>query len=63
MTRLTAIFILAPGLAVAAPYERPIPQAQSATAEFWFALASLALLYDAHRLVMRRWEPAGPRGA
>lgn len=57
MTRLIAILLLAPSLALAAPYERPIPQAQSATAEFWFALASLALLiglYAVHRLVMRR---------
>ena len=37
-------------------FDRPIPQAQSATAEIWFALASLALiaaLYAVHRLVMR----------
>lgn len=25
-------------------FDRPIPQAQSATAEFWFGLASLALI-------------------
>ncbi len=25
-------------------FDRPIPQAQSATAEFWFALASVALI-------------------
>lgn len=30
--------------ALAEAYSRPIPQAQSATAEFWFALASLALV-------------------
>lgn len=57
MTRLTTFLLLAPGLAFAAPYERPIPQAQSATAEFWFALASVALLvglYAVHRLVTRR---------
>lgn len=43
--------------AIAAGYERPIPQAQSATAEIWFAFASLALLaalYGVHRLVTRR---------
>lgn len=28
----------------AAGYERPIPQAQSATAELWFALGSIALI-------------------
>jgi hypothetical protein len=38
-------------------FDRPIPQAQSATAELWFALASIALLaalWLVHRLVMRR---------
>jgi len=30
--------------ALAEAFNRPIPQAQSATAEFWFALASLALI-------------------
>ncbi|SMY06369.1 protein NnrT [Flavimaricola marinus] len=37
-------------------FDRPIPQAQSATAEFWFALASLALvaaLVAVQRLVAR----------
>ncbi|SFP19819.1 hypothetical protein SAMN04488056_1296 [Cohaesibacter marisflavi] len=46
-----------PTLAVSAPYDRPIPQAQSATAEFWFGLASVALivaLYCVHRMVSRR---------
>ncbi len=41
----------------AAPYDRPIPQAQSATAELWFGLASVTLiiaLYCVHRLVSRR---------
>ncbi|WP_299153653.1 protein NnrT [uncultured Tateyamaria sp.] len=36
---------------------RPIPQAQSATAEFWYALASLTLLVSMialHWLVSRR---------
>ena len=58
MTRTFAILIaLFPAVASAAAYERPIPQAQSATAEFWFAVASLALLtslYAVHRLVKRR---------
>jgi hypothetical protein len=38
-------------------FDRPIPQAQSATAEIWFALASvtlLAALWLVHRLVMRK---------
>lgn len=41
----------------AAGFDRPIPQAQSATAEFWFALSSIALiaaLVVVHRLVSRR---------
>lgn len=38
-------------------YERPLPQPQSATAELWFGLASLALfisLYAVHRIVAAR---------
>lgn len=49
---LTALFPIA-----AAALDRPIPQAQSATAELWFAGASLAMiiaLYAVHRLVTRR---------
>ncbi|QYX56202.1 protein NnrT [Roseovarius sp. SCSIO 43702] len=41
----------------AAGFDRPIPQAQSATAEVWFAFACLALLaalYAVHWLVTRR---------
>jgi len=48
-------FLAAP--AWAEPFNRPIPQAQSATAEFWFALASLGLviaLIFVQRLVMRK---------
>jgi len=30
--------------AFAESFDRPIPQAQSATAEFWYAMACLALL-------------------
>nr|WP_252731324.1 protein NnrT [Lentibacter algarum] len=43
--------------AMAADFDRPIPQAQSATAEIWFAGASLALiaaLAMVARLVARR---------
>lgn len=36
--------LLLPVLALAAPYDRPIPQPQSSTAEFWFFLASLTLI-------------------
>ncbi|WP_417211702.1 protein NnrT [Antarctobacter sp.] len=38
-------------------FDRPIPQAQSATAEFWYALACIALvlaMIAVHRLVSRR---------
>ncbi|SMX49315.1 protein NnrT [Maliponia aquimaris] len=38
-------------------FDRPIPQAQSATAEFWYALACIALIVSmiaVHRLVSRR---------
>ncbi|MFK7940634.1 MAG: protein NnrT [Roseovarius sp.] len=51
-----AAFILAsPALAEA--YDRPIPQPQSATAEFWYALACVALIAAmvvVQRLVARR---------
>lgn len=46
-----------PSGALAAPFDRPTPMPQSATAEHWFALASLALvvaLYIVHRIVKRR---------
>jgi len=49
------MLIASPALAEA--FERPIPQAQSATAEHWFGGASIALivaLYIVHRLVMRK---------
>lgn len=42
---------------IAAAFDRPIPQAQSATAEVWFALASIALIAAlalVARLVSRR---------
>lgn len=43
--------------AFAESFERPIPQAQSATAEIWFALASVVLiaaLWLVNHLVMRK---------
>ena len=43
--------------ALAEGFDRPIPQAQSATAELWFALACVALvaaLVVVQRLVARR---------
>ncbi|RKF16168.1 protein NnrT [Roseovarius spongiae] len=54
---LTLIFTLIGGPLAAEAYQRPIPQSQSATAEFWFALASIALivaLIAVQRLVARR---------
>lgn len=38
-------------------FDRPVPQAQSATAEFWFAIGSVALILAlvlVQRLVARR---------
>lgn len=55
ITALTAFLAATPAAAEA--FEQPIPQPQSATAELWFALASVALLaalFAVHRLVMRR---------
>lgn len=43
--------------ALAKSFDRPIPQAQSATAELWYAIACLALLaamVAVQRLVSRR---------
>ena len=54
---MALIATLTPSLLAAAPFERPIPQAQSATAEFWFALAALGLalaLGGVARVVARR---------
>lgn len=36
---------LIPSQILAQGYERPIPQPQSATAEFWFFMASLMLIF------------------
>jgi hypothetical protein len=52
---LTAAIALSPAAAMA--LDRPIPAAQTATVELWFAGASLAMiiaLYAVHRLVTRR---------
>ncbi len=43
--------------AFAEGFDRPVPQAQSATAEFWFAMASIALIVSmiaVQSLVSRR---------
>jgi hypothetical protein len=55
VTCLLAVLLAAP--VMAAGFERPIPQPQSATAEFWYALACLALvaaMAGVHWLVSRR---------
>jgi hypothetical protein len=55
LTFLFATLITSPVLAKS--FDRPLPQAQTATAEFWFALASFALvaaLVLVQRLVARR---------
>jgi len=46
MTRLFAYAVMAllPAQVWAEAYNRPVPQAQSATAEFWFFIASLTLV-------------------
>ena len=61
MHRLTALIAVIlstlPFCAVAEAFQRPIPQAQSATAEGWFLVASVALvlaLVAVHMLVRRR---------
>ncbi|MFT6451436.1 MAG: hypothetical protein ACJA06_000920 [Halocynthiibacter sp.] len=43
MRFLTPLFLIIATSASAAGFERPIPQAQSATAELWFGIASVAL--------------------
>ncbi len=52
-----AITVGLPALADAEGFQRPIPQAQTATAEGWFLAASIALLLAllaVHLLVRRR---------
>lgn len=58
MRSLATFFaLLAASPTLADGFDRPIPQAQSATAEFWYALACLALvaaMVMVQRLVSRR---------
>lgn len=58
MFRIFCFFAaLLPVPALAEAFDRPTPQAQSATAEFWFVVASLTLiaaLVAVARLVARR---------
>lgn len=58
MKHLSVVYFLSlPVPLWAENFDRPIPQVQSATAEFWFTLASVALvvaLVAVGRLVARR---------
>ena len=57
MRILPFLTLIAARPAMATPFDRPIPQPQSATAEFWFMLASLMLfaaLYAVHWMVNRK---------
>lgn len=58
---MRSLFAIAAGLtgssAFAEVFDRPVPQAQSATAEFWYALACITLVLSmvaVHWLVSRR---------
>lgn len=44
MKRSLSLALLAPSSAFAAAFERPIPQPQTETAEFWFLVGSIALV-------------------
>lgn len=57
MRRLSIFLALVASPTVAGGFDRPIPQAQSATAEFWYGLACVALIVAmvaVQRLVSRR---------
>jgi hypothetical protein len=57
MKYLIAVATFLPATVHAATFDRPIPQAQSATAEVWFGIASFALiaaLVFVGRLVARK---------
>jgi hypothetical protein len=44
MRLATIVAFLTPGPALVAAFERPIPQPQTDAAEFWFFVASVALV-------------------
>ena len=57
MLKYVLTFTLLATRAMAEGFNRPIPQAQSATAEFWYGLASLVLclsLYAVYWMVTRK---------
>ncbi|SHH48408.1 hypothetical protein [Cognatishimia maritima] len=49
---LTGFFVLAGSRLFAESFDRPIPQAQSATAELWYALACITLVLS---MVVVQW--------
>lgn len=54
---ITGILVLAGSRLLAEGFDRPIPQAQSATAEFWYTLACITLVLSmvaVHWLTSRR---------
>ncbi|WP_168223042.1 hypothetical protein [Oceanicola sp. D3] len=52
MKRLLALTATLPAPLAAASFERPIPQPQTETAEFWFLVGSVALVLS---LVAVQW--------
>ncbi len=57
MSRYLCYLLLAAAGTAFADFERPIPAPHTATAEGWFALASVLLcvaLYGVHRMIKRR---------
>ncbi|MGP3697408.1 protein NnrT [Rhodobacter sp. NSM] len=57
MRMLLPLLILVPGLAMAATFDPPTPASQTATAEFWFAVAAgcfVAALAAVQWMVQRR---------
>ncbi len=52
MRFLIPLMVLLPVMARAEEFSRPIPQAQSATAELWYAMASLTLIAS---LILVQW--------
>ncbi|SNT13264.1 hypothetical protein SAMN05421763_105125 [[Luteovulum] sphaeroides subsp. megalophilum] len=57
MRLLLPFLILVPGIALAATFEPPVPAAQTATAEVWFAVAAgcfVAALAAVQWMVQRR---------
>lgn len=57
MKRILAIALTLPTTALAEAFDRPVPQPQTETAEFWFFIGSVALILSlvaVQMLVSRR---------